>query len=70
MTPAEAQPILAALDALGAQVVALRHQVLARVEQAPQRPAGAPCGHADAVLVAMRDGDAWVCGDGCAEAPA
>ena len=64
MTPAQAQPILASLDALGAQVVALRHQVQALVVSAAPAPrSGSPCGHADAVLATTGGGTAWVCGD-------
>lgn len=69
MTPAEAQPILAALDALGAQVVALRHQVMSRVEQPQQRTSGGPCGHPDVIKTDTRDGEVWVCPEGCPEVP-
>lgn len=66
MSPAEAQPLLALIDALGTQVVALRTMVLATVQQpAPPKPEGAPCGHADAVPTDTRDGVVWVCPEGC-----
>jgi hypothetical protein len=54
---------MASLKALEAQVVALQHIVSAALEKPAPKPPGAPCGHVDAVKIATREGEEWVCGD-------